>query len=94
MSPELCNNQEYSGPAADTWAAGIVLYTILFGVEPFKGKTETELFRRINSGNVTFPESSHPDFCSFDSSTRDEYYNQTISSTTHKLKERVSTPER
>lgn len=64
MSPELCNNQEYSGPASDNWAAGIVLYTILFGIEPFRGKTERELFKRINSGKLIFPESTHQDFSS------------------------------
>jgi len=31
MSPELCKKKEYSGPASDTWAAGVLLYTLLFG---------------------------------------------------------------
>ena len=91
MSPELCNNQEYSGPAADNWAAGIVLYTILFGVEPFKGKTEQELFRRINSGQINFPESLHPDFGSHDNSYRKERGQDQTSGT--KGRERNATPE-
>ena len=50
------------GPAADNWAAGVVLYTLMFGVEPFKGHSETNLFKKINLGKVNFPNSSHPDF--------------------------------
>jgi serine/threonine protein kinase len=32
MSPEICNKLKYSGQAADMWASGILLYTMLFGV--------------------------------------------------------------
>jgi serine/threonine protein kinase len=31
MAPEMVLKQEYSGPAIDIWAAGVVFYTILFG---------------------------------------------------------------
>ena len=31
MAPELCLKEEYIGPAVDIWAAGVVLYTLLFG---------------------------------------------------------------
>ena len=62
MSPELCKKKEYSGPASDTWAAGVVLYTLLFGTQPFKARTEVELFKAINLGHFQFPKSSHPDF--------------------------------
>ena len=31
MAPELCGRKEYSGTMADSWALGIVLYTLLFG---------------------------------------------------------------
>jgi len=31
MSPEICSKNFYDGPAADMWAAGILLYTMLFG---------------------------------------------------------------
>jgi hypothetical protein len=34
----------------------------MFGIEPFKGNSEYELFKRINSGKIYFPQSSHPDF--------------------------------
>lgn len=31
MSPEICAKEPYEGKASDVWAAGIVLYTMLFG---------------------------------------------------------------
>ena len=40
MSPEITAKKEYSGPAADIWATGVLLYTLLIGTQPFKAKTE------------------------------------------------------
>ena len=57
MSPELCMRDEYIGPAVDIWAAGVVLYTLLFGTQPWKGKTEDDLFKKITKGVITFPKS-------------------------------------
>lgn len=44
MAPELCSKKAYNGPATDIWAIGIVFYTIMFGKQPFKAKTEADLF--------------------------------------------------
>ena len=44
MLPELVSKKEYSGPEADLWACGIVLYTMLTGLLPFTGKDEKELW--------------------------------------------------
>mmetsp|Transcript_22283 Transcript_22283/g.34468 ORF Transcript_22283/g.34468 Transcript_22283/m.34468 type:complete len:103 (+) Transcript_22283:3791-4099(+) len=62
MAPELCNKKEYLGSKVDMWAAGIVLYTLLIGTQPFKAKAENELFKKISKGVLSFPKSSHPDF--------------------------------
>ena len=43
MLPELVSKKEYSGPEADLWACGVVLYTMLTGLLPFTGKDEKEL---------------------------------------------------
>jgi serine/threonine protein kinase len=40
MSPEICNQGKYDGPAADIWASGIILYMMLFGDQPFKAQNE------------------------------------------------------
>ena len=55
MSPELCLRNEYIGQAVDIWAAGVVLYTLLFGTQPWKGKTEDDLFKKIIKGTLVFP---------------------------------------
>jgi len=55
MSPEICNKEKYSGPATDMWATGILLYTILFGSQPFRASNEKDLFRKIISGKYHTP---------------------------------------
>lgn len=55
MSPEICNKEKYSGPATDMWATGILLYTILFGAQPFRASNEKDLFRKIISGKYHTP---------------------------------------
>ena len=36
MCPEIVSKKEYSGPAADIWACGVILYALLTGTVPFK----------------------------------------------------------
>jgi len=55
MSPQLCNRKEYHGPSADVWASGVVLYTIFYGTQPFRARTEKDLYKKISSGAVSFP---------------------------------------
>jgi serine/threonine protein kinase len=50
MSPEICAKDKYEGQASDIWAAGILLYTILFGQQPFRAQNEKDLFRKIMKG--------------------------------------------
>lgn len=47
MSPEIVAKREYSGPSADIWACGVILFVLLTGTVPFKATTEKELFRKI-----------------------------------------------
>lgn len=65
MSPEIINKTAYSFPA-DVWALGILLYKMLTGSFPFRGKRnckfiiiagndDKELYRRINAGKIDIP---------------------------------------
>lgn len=67
MSPEVFGRKPYTGPAADVWSAGIVLFVMLAGFPPFNHAAEGDWwFDAITSGladafwaaherTVTFP---------------------------------------
>merc|ERR1712087_892804 len=56
MGPEIRHGAEYDGKLADAWSAGIVLYAMLCGRVPFKGKTLEDLKRRIQRNSFDRPE--------------------------------------
>ena len=58
MSPEISAKGKYDGPAADMWACGVLLYTMLFGNQPFRAANEKELFRKIVRGSYPVPQRS------------------------------------
>lgn len=55
MAPEIVSRKEYSGPPADIWALGILLYVMLSGCFPFKAPTDRELFKKIEKGIFSIP---------------------------------------
>ena len=55
MSPEICNKTKYDGPATDIWASGIILYEMLFGIQPFKANSEPDLYKKITKGIYKMP---------------------------------------
>ena len=55
MAPEIVNRKEYSGPLADMWSLGVLLYLMLSGNPPFRGFSDRELFRNISRAQLTFP---------------------------------------
>ena len=44
MAPEIVSKIEYSGPPADIWALGVLLFALLCGKFPFKGSNDKELY--------------------------------------------------
>jgi serine/threonine protein kinase len=60
MSPEIVLRQEYAGPPADVWALGVLLYAMLCGTFPFKGRNDKELYKRISRGQAPLPEHLSP----------------------------------
>ena len=47
MAPEIVSKIEYSGPPADIWALGVLLYALLCGKFPFRGQNDKELYANI-----------------------------------------------
>lgn len=47
MAPEVIRGKGYKGFASDVWSAGVVLYTMLSGVTPFRVNNMTELHAKI-----------------------------------------------
>lgn len=56
MAPEIVSKQEFCGPPADIWALGVLLYALLCGKFPFKGKTDEELYSKINNCSLDIPQ--------------------------------------
>ena len=54
LSPEVIENEGKIGFQTDVWSAGIVLYLLVFGDTPFKGRNMNELFLQILSKEVRF----------------------------------------
>lgn len=55
--PEILKNIPYKGDKADIWSAGILLYTMIAGYCPFRGRTSHELMQKIISCKYAFPSS-------------------------------------
>ncbi|CAK62290.1 unnamed protein product (macronuclear) [Paramecium tetraurelia] len=53
IAPEVLG-QNYT-EKCDIWSCGIILYILLCGYPPFTGKTEQEIFEKVKSGRLRFP---------------------------------------
>ena len=56
MPPEIVKKEKYIACYSDIWSLGVLFYAMLFGVFPFKGKDEDELFEKIIEAKITFPD--------------------------------------
>ena len=53
MSPEIFSSRAFSGPLADVWSMGIVLFISLFGVPPYQiPAASDQRFALIFSGQI------------------------------------------
>lgn len=51
MAPEIVQKKEYRGESADIWALGVLFFVTITGIFPFKGSTDQELYKKINSAD-------------------------------------------
>ncbi|XP_071383187.1 NUAK family SNF1-like kinase 1, partial [Centroberyx affinis] len=57
-SPEIVNGRPYHGPEVDSWALGVLLYTLVYGTMPFDGGDHMKLIRQISNGEYREPTQS------------------------------------
>jgi serine/threonine protein kinase len=43
IAPEILKLQE-SGPSADLWSLGVIIYMMISGISPFKGSNQIQTF--------------------------------------------------
>jgi len=56
MAPEIVQRREYSAFKTDVWALGVLLYLMLCGQMPFRGRNDRELYSRIQRAQFHIPE--------------------------------------
>ncbi|XP_056445300.1 NUAK family SNF1-like kinase 1 [Gadus chalcogrammus] len=57
-SPEIVNGRPYHGPEVDSWALGVLLYTLVYGTMPFDGGDHIKLIKQISNGDYKEPTQS------------------------------------
>ncbi|CAL8405199.1 unnamed protein product [Arctogadus glacialis] len=57
-SPEIVNGRPYHGPEVDSWALGVLLYTLVYGTMPFDGGDHVKLIQQISNGDYKEPTQS------------------------------------
>ncbi|XP_053615974.1 serine/threonine-protein kinase 40-like isoform X2 [Plodia interpunctella] len=55
ISPDVLQCRPYLGKPSDMWAAGVLLYTMLYGQFPFCDSSLAQLFTRIQQANYNIP---------------------------------------
>ena len=59
IAPEVIKGCGHTS-AVDWWTLGILVYEMLFGTTPFKGKSRNQTFANILRDEVPFPEHGAP----------------------------------
>lgn len=57
LAPEVIVGKGY-GASVDWWTFGILMYEMLYGVTPFRGKSQPDTFQKIEKSVLKFPD--HP----------------------------------
>ena len=54
LAPEMINRSGH-GISLDLWSLGVLLFELLAGYSPFKGKSQLDLFEKIRTARPVFP---------------------------------------
>eukprot|EP00741_Cyanophora_paradoxa_P015040 tig00020830_g14511.t1 len=64
FAPEIIWGGEYSGPPADIWSAGVILFELVCGYNPFAFSNVSVVFSRILAGKYKVPDFVSPECAS------------------------------
>ncbi|KAK1079295.1 Cell cycle serine/threonine-protein kinase cdc5/MSD2, partial [Friedmanniomyces endolithicus] len=58
LAPEILEKGKGHDEKVDLWAIGVIAYTLAIGKAPFHASTKEEIYKKLKSGNYTWPELS------------------------------------
>lgn len=58
LAPEVITRRGYR-EEVDWWSMGVVIYELLFGKRPFRGRSSKEIASQIIKTSIVFPASRH-----------------------------------